>query len=428
MKFFKNNSEAIETELDEEVLPEHIHGVDVKKVKQDQKENLASEKKGIGNTTNILGEGPKRCVGCGTVLQITNEALPGFVKDIEKQEYCFRCFRIKHYNRLVEQEIDDHDFVNILNDINQTPEKIRYYYVVDIFDLPGSRVKWLEDLIAVKEVVIVINKIDLIPKSVNKLKVMKYIKKFFEDSPIKAAKFILTSSVKLDYVYALLKELKSVNYDQYIVGISNAGKSSLINACLKENLQVPSIVTSKYVNTTLDKIKINFTEKNYVYDTPGLVKHHHIANATAPNYWDFFFFQKEIKQITYQLLPDQAIFYGGLAWFAFEESQLKNSETNKFQKTNFHFYVNKLMPLHRTKASNADNYFKKNRASLVPRVKDVKQKFETYNFTFDKEQSVDLNISGLGWINFKTHKGMKVSVTVPITPEGITVVVLPAMI
>jgi hypothetical protein len=42
---------------------------------------------------------------------------------------------------LVEQEINDKDFIAILEEINNSSSQIRYYYVVDIFDLPGSRLE-----------------------------------------------------------------------------------------------------------------------------------------------------------------------------------------------------------------------------------------------------------------------------------------------
>ncbi|QGS51926.1 ribosome biogenesis GTPase YqeH [Spiroplasma tabanidicola] len=433
MKFSNDNSDLkdIEKQLDEledKALLAHINGEKKINIKQKNKVTLTEMSVGLGNTTNIDNKGPKKCVGCGIEMHNTDQRKPGYVIDAEKQDYCLRCFKIKHYNSLVEQDIFDEDFVEILDEINKNKTKIRYYYVVDIFDLPGSRLEWLEKMISQKEVVVLVNKIDLLPKIVNKAKIMKYIKKFFEDSPVKDAKFILTSSIKLEYVYSLVNELKSIIYDQYIVGISNTGKSSLINACLKANQQVPSIVTSKYVNTTLNKIKINFTKNNYIYDTPGLVKQNHIAIATAPTYWDFFFFKKEIKQVTYQLLKGQTIFYGGLAWFTFEDGQEINEIKNKIIKTSYHFYVNKQMPLHRTKSENTEMYFRKNRHTLSPRLKDKDTKFEKKYFEFKDEKKYDLHISGLGWINFKAFKGLKLSITIPITQSNIKVKLLPAMI
>ncbi|AKU79743.1 ribosome biogenesis GTPase YqeH [Spiroplasma turonicum] len=435
MKFFNDNNDdnnkikEIEKEVNdlENKLISTSKTNNEQKIKQTSKVSLKEYEPGIGNTTNFDGNGPKKCVGCGKELQINDEKIPGYVIDIEKQDYCLRCFKIKNYNRLVEQDINDKDFIEILDNINKEKEKIRYYYVVDIFDLPGSRLDWLEKLISTKEVIILANKVDLLPKAVSSKKILDFLTDYFSSSPLKNSKIMLTSSIKDSYIFNLILELRKIKYDQYIIGISNAGKSSLINACLRLNQQIPSIVTSKYVNTTLDKIKINFTKDNFIYDTPGLIKHKHIAIATAPSYWDYFFFQKEIKQITYQLYKDQTIFYGGLAWFSFDDGEILN-EKQKPKKTSFHFYVNKRLPLHRTKTLNAMNYFKKHRHSLSPRLKDINYDFVTHNFDFDKVDKVDIHISGLGWINFETFKGMKVSITVPKTEYGVSVKLLKPLI
>jgi ribosome biogenesis GTPase YqeH len=398
------------------------------KIKQSSKVALHEIEDGLGNTTNQNSDGIKRCVGCGIAFQTEDERKPGFVLDNVRQDYCLRCFKIKNYGRLVEQEINDKDFIAILEEINNSSSQIRYYYVVDIFDLPGSRLEWLEKMIATKEVIILVNKIDLVPKVVSKDKIIAYVKKYFGLGVLKDAKIMLTSSVKKEHVFPLVEAMKTVTYDQYIVGVSNAGKSSLINACLYANQQAPSVVTSKYVNTTLDKIKINFTKENYVYDTPGLVKHNHIAIATAPSYWDYFFFQKEVKQVTYQLQSGQSIFYGGVAWFNYVGGA-QTDETGKELRTSFHFYINRRMPLHRTKTDNGEKYFRSHRHALAPRLKDKDAVFTTHTFKFTKEDNVDIHISGLGWINVKTFPGLHLEVVVPTVDNGgIKVSLLPALI
>ncbi|KAJ3619194.1 hypothetical protein Zmor_008731 [Zophobas morio] len=109
------------------------------RIKQSSKVALHEMEDGIGNTTNRDANGAKRCVGCGINFQTEDERKPGYVINAANQDYCLRCFKIKNYGRLVEQEINDKDFIEILEGINKASDKIRYYYVVDIFDLPGSR-------------------------------------------------------------------------------------------------------------------------------------------------------------------------------------------------------------------------------------------------------------------------------------------------
>ena len=43
----------------------------------------------------------KKCIGCGAVLQNTNDNQIGYVPNLNtKTKYCRRCFRIIHYNEL----------------------------------------------------------------------------------------------------------------------------------------------------------------------------------------------------------------------------------------------------------------------------------------------------------------------------------------
>ncbi|WP_249026574.1 GTPase [Thomasclavelia cocleata] len=56
----------------------------------------------------------------------------------------------------------------------------------------------------------------------------------------------------------------------YIVGVTNVGKSSLINALLKHygTGDDTLITTSEFPGTTLDLIEIPLDNQSYLYDSP----------------------------------------------------------------------------------------------------------------------------------------------------------------
>ena len=59
--------------------------------------------------------------------------------------------------------------------------------------------------------------------------------------------------------------------DVYVVGVTNVGKSTLINAIIQEITGDKDIITtSRFPGTTLDKIEIPLDDGSYIYDTPGL--------------------------------------------------------------------------------------------------------------------------------------------------------------
>jgi len=88
----------------------------------------------------------------------------------------------------------------------------------------------------------------------------------------------------------------------FIMGITNAGKSTFINSLLKKHNIKKEIVTSNKPNTTLDFIKLKFD--NYiVYDTPGF-------DYLNLNYK---IVDSEIKPITFNIKKDTTIIINN-AW------------------------------------------------------------------------------------------------------------------
>ncbi|WP_027063262.1 ribosome biogenesis GTPase YqeH [Mesoplasma seiffertii] len=352
----------------------------------------------------------KKCIGCGIGLQTTIATKPGFANKLEN-DYCLRCFRIKNYNDLIEQDLDQETFItNIKNILHNDPKPI-FYYILDIFDLEGTRMLEIERLIANKEVVIVINKIDLIPKSVKLSKIRKYVTKIFATSKLANAKIILTASDSQKLITPFLNLVLKSPQNQYFIGASNVGKSSLINALMKANNLVPKILESKYFNTTLELIEIKLSSAVKIIDTPGIARNTSIAHIMKRADWQYCYFKKELRQYTFQLNSQQTIFFSGLAWFTF------TSQTDT--KQNFHVYVNKAIALHRTKQENAENYYRKNQALLVTPI--MTDEGQNYHFKFSKSdigKEFDISISGLGWINFIVQSEQEITFTIPLKNQN----------
>ena len=67
--------------------------------------------------------------------------------------------------------------------------------------------------------------------------------------------------------------------DVYVVGVTNVGKSTLINAIIQEITGDKDIITtSRFPGTTLDKIEIPLDDGSYIYDTPGIIHRHQMAH------------------------------------------------------------------------------------------------------------------------------------------------------
>src|SRR3954469_2525270 len=112
------------------------------------------------------------CIGCGVKVQTEDPQALGFAPKsaLEKENIiCQRCFKLKHYNEVQDVSLTDDDFLKILNKVGETDSLI--VKIVDIFDFNGSWLPGLHRFVGGNDVLLIGNKVDLLPKSVkhNKL-------------------------------------------------------------------------------------------------------------------------------------------------------------------------------------------------------------------------------------------------------------------
>ena len=228
-----------------------------------------------------------KCIGCGSILQDTDENKDGYVLDIN-DKLCQRCFRIRYYNEYKNTIRDNNDYLKILDSINNDDLVV---YVTSLLDI---RLDYIDSF---KNVIVVLTKRDILPKSVKDEKLIKYIKSRY--NPLEV---IVVSSVKnynIDYLFDTLRQYKMNNI--YVVGTTNGGKSTLINKIIKNYSDNDVVITSSmYPSTTLDKIEINILGLNII-DTPGLINKGSIVNYIDNNLLKKITIKKEIKPKTYQL-------------------------------------------------------------------------------------------------------------------------------
>ena len=210
-----------------------------------------------------------KCIGCGSILQDTDKNKDGYVLDIN-DKLCQRCFRIRYYNEYKNTIRDNNDYLKILDSINNDDLVV---YVTSLLDI---RLDYIDSF---KNVIVVLTKRDILPKSVKDEKLIKYIKSRY--NPLEV---IVVSSVKnynIDYLFDTLRQYKKNNI--YVVGTTNGGKSTLINKIIKNYSDNDVVITSSmYPSTTLDKIEINILGLN-VIDTPGLINNGSIVNYIDNN-------------------------------------------------------------------------------------------------------------------------------------------------
>lgn len=258
------------------------------------------------------------CIGCGVKIQTEDPRELGYAPKsaLEKEQViCQRCFRLKHYNEVQDVNLTDDDFLKILNEIGKSDALI--VKIVDIFDFNGSWLPGLHRFAGNNKILLVGNKVDLLPKSVKHNKLIHWMKQEARELGLKPEEVFLVSAAKGHFIKetaAAIDEYRQ-GKDVYVVGCTNVGKSTFINRMIKEVTgEGDLITTSHFPGTTLDIIKIPLDDGKFLMDTPGIINHHQMAHYVDKRDLKIITPKKEIKPKVYQLNEGQTLFLVG--WHA----------------------------------------------------------------------------------------------------------------
>lgn len=306
-----------------------------------------------------------KCIGCGVILQDTNKDKEGYTPNLNNN-LCERCFKIRHYNEYKYIDKDNAYYKQILKQIEK--ENNLVLLVTDFLNL-----EHLNTLNITSNIILVISKRDIISRNIDETKLLDNIKLNLN---IKEKLIIGTkNNYHLDELYNAIMKYKTSN-KVYVIGYTNAGKSTLINSFIKnygnnENF----ITTSNLPSTTLDLIENKINENLILIDTPGLLDegsvfdiYHNSLNKIIP--------KKEIRPINVQVKIPQTIYIDDIAKIYIE------------QNNSLIFYMSNDLNIRRV--------YKK-----LIKNDDLKE------YTLNINSKEDLIIKGLGFIRFSKKSTIK---------------------
>ena len=218
----------------------------------------------------------KICYGCGVKLQTSDKEASGYIPQnkIDSALYCMRCFRMIHYGE-VNNTATPKEAKEIINKINKD---VRFViFLVDFLNINEEVIKIFKSI--KKEKILVVNKCELIPRHINRENIKEYIKNQYNISDY----IKLKGGSTTHGATSVLNYLKDEGIKEaYILGISNSGKSTLINDLIDicDSRMSKTTVNSR-ANTTQDFIRVRINDDLTLIDSPGFILDNSLNDDTT---------------------------------------------------------------------------------------------------------------------------------------------------
>ena len=204
---------------------------------------------------------------------------------------------------------NNNDFIDILKNIGKTNSLV--VLVVDLFNIP----KMLDELDKYlnNRILLVLTKRDVLPLSIYDDNLLKY----FDDYHLNIIDKVIISSTKNYHFDELISKIRKyqTSASVYVVGFTNAGKSTMINRLMADYTDYDSVITTSMLpSTTINTIDIKVDDTLTLIDTPGLLDDSSMMNIVDVNILKNIIPSKEIKPITYQIKDHQIIYIKDLLY------------------------------------------------------------------------------------------------------------------
>lgn len=304
----------------------------------------------------------KKCLGCGIPLQRTNKLKLGYCPlEIDKATYCERCFKIIHYNK-ASIAILPKDSDNIISIINK--KAFYVFFLIDFLNINSETINKFREITVPKT--LIISKCDVIPKSIKLSKISSYLKEEYGIND----NILFVSSKKVKNLSGIINILEQNNITKaYLLGYTNAGKSTLINTLYEKYTSNKSKITTSLIpNTTLDFINIKINDNLTLIDSPGFVLNNLLYQSNDLTFIKRIEPKNYLKPVTYQC--------NKLMYINIEDKII--------------FKINS--------QNNSLTFYMSNEVNIK---KGFKSTLKNFNLQLDVKDNSDIVIKGLGFINIK---------------------------
>lgn len=365
----------------------------------------------------------KKCSGCGIELQFEDKNKEGYVPEekfvMQDDLLCQRCFKIKNYGENLVNNFSREDY---LKEVNESVKKSDIILpIFDIIDFEGSFTEEILDYLRDYRSIILVNKIDLMPDFIHPAEISNWIKDRLAEEDIVPDDIAFISAKSKYGINGIIRKIKNIfpnkKVKATVLGVSNAGKSSVINLLLGNN----RITTSKYSGTTLKSINNKIPNSEItIIDTPGLIPDGRISDLISVENGLKLVPAGEISRKTFKLEENQVFMFDAFCRFKVLGNELLESGS----KPIFSAYASKSVKFHVTREERVEDLLNGSFFEILQ--KDEKEKYFQNEFVtceVEIEENEELAIAGLGWINVKRGP-LKIQLEIP---KQVKVIVRPSI-
>lgn len=363
----------------------------------------------------------RRCYNCNTILQETDPEAEGYISPGHLDQagalvlFCDHCYEQQKYNFSNHELVCSDDYLTMMKDAKATDALI--VFVVDLFSFESSFPQNMVDIIANNPLLVIANKLDLLPKNVDKDEIREYVAHRFRAARLRVTKddVILTSlnSLTSDPSFTKTIDVKRKRHDVYVVGAASSGKTLFLASYLRgyKNKTLKSVVTQNYPGTSLTVMQIPLDSSSSVYDTPATPSDNSMLSRLPYEIAKKCIPLEPVRPRAYSLIPGDALFLGGLA----------RIELLKGKRSTFTFFGAKTVKTVRVRTKNSEEMFFRYvaRGDLEPSclLFSKASDFDVYDLEVDEDGFRDIGIAGYGWVRFRgDRQTIRISV-----PRGVAI-------
>src|SRR5699024_12635185 len=164
-------------------------------------------------------------------------------------------------------------------------------HLIDVFDVDSTLIESLPRFVGKNPIILVANKIDLLPKSTNLNRLKNWLRSVAKKAGLNVKEVYLTSAKKGHRLDELAKDMEQMRKgkDIYVTGVTNVGKSTFLNSFIKRSTGIKEAITTFFfLETILGFIIIPLDDNAAFIYTTGIMNEHKLVH---------YIFNQDLKKL-----------------------------------------------------------------------------------------------------------------------------------